>query len=369
MLPIIDRYILSEVTKAFLAIILVLLLIVVGHSFVKILQDVASGSLGSQFVAKMVGLEALQVLGPVIPPAFFFSILYVLGRMYRDSEVTALSAGGVGTLRIYRSFFIAALPVALLVSWLTLDLLPWVNFNKESILQSQDDDSAELDASIAGRFNESSRGNMIFYVEEMSKDRTKLRNVFVQNRSNGYLSLITATNGYRYQDPENGAEYLVLTRGYQFEGIPGEADYAVGEFEKYAFQVDRKKKGERQLPIKARSTSELRNSEDIQYKSELEYRLMFPIAVLIFTLVSVPLSRSLPREGIYGRLMLAILFYFIFLNLQAVSGHWMVDGKTPEWLGRWWVHPFMLFLGGMVLFYKNPRALPRLARSVGRRVS
>lgn len=363
MLPIIDRYILGEVSKTFIAIVIVLLLIVVGNSYVKILEDAASGMISNQVLLELVGLESLQVLGPIVPPAFFFAILYSLGRLYRDSEMTALSAGGVSTFRIYRSFALLALPLSLLVAWLTFDLLPWVNTNKSMIMEDQRQEATEISTAVAGRFNEFSRGDLIFYAEEISEDNTKLRNVFVQSRQHGGLNLISSREGYKYIDAETGDEYMVLVDGQRYKGLPGAGDYAVATFEKYAFRIAQNDVQTKALPIKALPSDVLLASDEIRKRSEFQYRLMFPIAVLVFTLLSVPLSKSLPRDGIYGRLVLAILFYFVFLNMQAVSASWMIDGVTPAWMGRWWVHPFMLLLGVGVLLYKSPRtALQTLAR-------
>ncbi len=364
MLPIIDRYIIKEASKSFLAIATVLLLIVTSQSYSRRREDAASGLISADAMMSLLGLEVLQVLGPIIPPTFFFAILYTLGRMYRDNEVTALSSGGIGTLRIYRAFAMVAIPAAMLVAWLTLELVPWVNENKVLIMQQQKQESVELGAAVAGRFNEFSHGDMVFYVEDMSEDKTKLRNIFVQNRQNQHLGLITATEGYQQIDEETGGHYLILTDGYRYEGEPGRSDYTLGQFEKYAILVGGEKEEDTSLPVKALPTETLMVSTDIREQSELQYRLMFPVAILVFALVSVPLSKSMPREGIYGRLVLAILFYFLFLNLQAVSGNWMVAGTTPPWLGRWWVHPVMLFFGGVVMLYKSPR----MARELRRRI-
>lgn len=368
MLPTIDRYILREVTKSFLAIMTVLMLIVVSQSYIQILQDAVAGTVGNEAMARLLGLEVLQVLGPVTPPTYFFAILYTLGRMYRDSEMTALAAGGVGLGRIYRAFAMTTLPVALVVAWFTLSLVPWVNANKAEIMQQQKGESAELGMATAGRFNEFSRGGLVFYVESMSEDKKRMRNVFVQNRQHGKLGLITAAEGYQYTEPESGDLYLVLTQGHRYEGTPGRNDQAIGDFDKYAILIDRRDRVSEGLPTKALPTATLFGADDLRMRSELEYRFMFPVAVLVFTILSVPLAKSLPREGIYGRLMLALLFYIVFLNLQAVSGNWMVSGMTPAWMGRWWVHLFMLLLGAAVMLYKSPRLLRVLrGRLRGRR--
>lgn len=71
MLPIIDRYILWEVSKSFLAITFTLLLILVGSGYMRFLSEAAAGNVGNDVILKLVGVEALRVMGAIIPPAFF----------------------------------------------------------------------------------------------------------------------------------------------------------------------------------------------------------------------------------------------------------------------------------------------------------
>jgi lipopolysaccharide export system permease protein len=353
-IPIVDRYILWEVIKSFLAILSVLFLIFLGQGFMKILKNAASGIISNDVLFTLVGLDALRVLGHVLPPAFFFAILYAIGRMYRDSEMTALSASGVGTLRIYRSVLYAALPVSMLVALMTTSVLPWMHLTKNEILKEQEQ-TAEFASAIAGRFNEFRRGGLVFYVEEMSEDKTKLRNIFVQNRQHGKLGLVTAAEGYQFVDKETGDRFVVLQNGWRYEGQPGNNQYSIGELSNYGVRIAKQEIVKESVPYRAKATSELMRSEKIKELAEFQQRLMLPLAVLVFALLSVPLCRSMPKEGISGQIGLAILFYFIFINMQAISGSWMRDGTTPLWLGRWWVHPFMLALGGLLLFLKSTR--------------
>jgi len=241
MIPIIDRYIFWEVSKAFLAIVTMLLLVLVGSGYMRFLGEAAAGNISHDIMLILVSIEALRVMGPVTPPAFFLAILVTLGRMYRDSEIIALSASGIGTARLYRAVILAAVPVILLVSWLTLDLQPWANGAKMDIFNQQET-KGEFSAAVAGRFNEFSRGDLVFYVEGISRDRNRLNNVFVQNRQHGRLGLISAKEGYRYVDQETGEQFVVLTDGRRYEGQPGHNDFTIGEFEKYALRIDLQQK-------------------------------------------------------------------------------------------------------------------------------
>ncbi len=367
MIPIIDRYILKEVTKSFLAILAILFVIFLGQAFMKILQQAASGAISNDALFSLVALESLWILCTVLPPAFFLSILYAIGRMYRDSEMTAMEASGVGLLRIYRSIFYAALPVAIVVALLSVMVLPWMNQAKAAILKAEKQ-SAEFTTAIAGRFNEFRKGGLVFYVEDMSEDKSRLRRVFVQNRQHGKLGIVTAQEGYQYVDPESGDRFVVLKQGRRYEGEPGSSNYSIGELEKYGMRIASTPVGDEKVSRRALPTGVLLASDDLSDRAEGQARLLLPIAVLVFAVLSVPLCRSIPREGSAWQMALAILLYFVYMNLQAVSGSWMKDGVTAAWLGRWWVPIFMLGFGGALLFLRS-RRFDRLQRSVWARVS
>lgn len=353
LLPIIDRYILLEVTKVFLGLIIVLVFGIIGGGFLKMLGKAAAGLLSNEVLMELVLIETLRLLGPVTPPAFFFSVMVTLGRMYRDSEMTALSASGVGGLRIYRAVLVAALPVMLLVGWLTLELQPSANQMKRDIIAQQGAQADLSSAAVAGRFNEFSRGDLVVYVQNMSEDKSRLENIFIQNRQHGKLGIVTAREGYQYTDSDTGEQYVVLADGRRWEGVPGRNDFTLGEFKKYSMRIDLQGQGRKRIRVDELPTSQLIGSDEIRKRSELEYRLMIPVAVLVFTIISVPLSYSLPKDGISGRLIIAILLYFTFVNLMGVSGKWMVDGLTPEWAGRWWIHVFLLTVAGLSVVFRR----------------
>ena len=115
-----DRLLLREILKTLLVVLLVLALILLSNTLVRYLGMAASGALGTDILLIVVGLELVKALGLIIPPAFFFSVMWVLGRMYRDSEMVALAASGFGYTRIFRSVFLAAVPLAVLVAILVM---------------------------------------------------------------------------------------------------------------------------------------------------------------------------------------------------------------------------------------------------------
>ena len=81
------------------------------------------------------------------------------------------------------------------------------------------------------------------------------------------------------------------------------------------------------------------------------------------------MSHSLPRQGVYGRLFLAGLVYFSYLNLLSAAATWMKNEVTPAWLGLWWVHGIMLIFGALMLFRDSRWGLRLFGRLRRRRAA
>ena len=351
MISTIDRLLFREVFKALGLIIAVLVIILLANSLVHLLGKVAAGSVSQDVLFALVGLELLKIVGFMIPPAFFFSILWVLGRMYRDSEMIAVEAAGVSTFRVFRSFFIAAVPLAVGVLWLVMYVLPWAK-SYTLLLKAEQKASGEITGLRAGRFNEFSRGDVVVFAEAASLEEG-LKGLFVQHRQHGKIGIVTAERAHIVRDEEADARYVVLVDGRRYEGRPGFGDYSIGEFAEYGLKIPKADLSQQGVPESAKSWRTLWASDEPAERAEFQYRLSFPLAVLTFVLVSVPLARSLPREGVYGRLGLAVVVYFVFMNLLRLGQHWMETETTPPWLGVWWVPFLMALVAGLLLFFDS----------------
>src|SRR5699024_12091573 len=96
MLRILDRYILRELAMSVLAVAIVLLVVLAGGTFARVLQQVAQGSFPASVMFAVLGLRMVSALTALLPLALFLGVLVALGRMYHDSEMHVLSASGLG---------------------------------------------------------------------------------------------------------------------------------------------------------------------------------------------------------------------------------------------------------------------------------
>ena len=113
-LGIIDRYLLREATAGWLIVTLVLMLLMMGSGFARFLGRAASGKLPQELVLKLVGLSSIEYLVVILPISLLLGIMLALGRLYRDNEMSAITAAGLGLQRLYRPIAPLLITVAVL---------------------------------------------------------------------------------------------------------------------------------------------------------------------------------------------------------------------------------------------------------------
>ncbi|MCC7278689.1 MAG: LPS export ABC transporter permease LptF [Chromatiaceae bacterium] len=344
MLAVLDRYLLKEVMKVFLAVLGTVLLIVLSLLMLRALEDVNAGALASDIVLRFMGLRIASDLSSLLPPIFFAAVLMTLGRMAQHSELIAFAACGIGPIRTYRALFYAAVPVALAAGWLTLYVRPLVVTELMQMRTSQQDEAQQLFGIKPGRFYQHDNGRITLFVDDI-QDSSHLRNIFIHDQREEVIKIVLSGEGMLRQDEETGQQFITLIDGRRYDGKPGTANYAIGEFDRYSLRLKQRQTEDVQSQKRATfPTSSLLGSDNLRDKAELQYRLSSPLAVLSLTLLAVPLTARSPRQRNTWRLFVAFLTYVSFFNLQRVATSWFETGATPEWLGSLWYQALVLVL-------------------------
>jgi len=112
---IIDRYISREIIKPTLTICVVLIFIFGCYTASRYLAEAFSGQLPGTTVLLFILLRIAIALEVLLPTTLYLSVVIALGRMYKDSEMTALSACGVSKSRVLRPVFFVFLVIAVIV--------------------------------------------------------------------------------------------------------------------------------------------------------------------------------------------------------------------------------------------------------------
>ena len=342
---IISRYLLREILLALFAVSGVLYVIYVSNRLIRFFSDSESGGLPAVVIPQLLALKSVSNLMMLLPLAFFIAVLIALGRLYKDNEMVALAACGVGVGRLRRTILWLAFGFAGVVAALSLYAGPLA---EELSYQIQDQIKADLDVTsiAAGRFRELHDGQMIFYVESMSDDRQTLQNVFVKTQRNGILNVVTAARGHQRVDPQSGDTYLNLEDGYRYEGRPGDSQFKIIHFAQHGILLEEQDVTPTARKVVASSTPVLWGNRGSYEKAELQWRVAMPLATILLAALAIPLSRSGPRQGRFAKLFIAVVIYAVYMNFLAVARSWVEHGVITAGLGLWWVHGALL----MVIF-------------------
>lgn len=352
MLSILDKYIAREVLQTFLGVTLVLMLIFLSKLLVGYLAEAASGEIPSDLILALMTLKSLKYLTLILPLSLFLAILLVQGRMYSDSEMVAITACGIGTLQLYKPLFFVAIPVVLILTGLSLYALPWTERLEDTLL-SEAQKNLEVTGIQAGRFREGASNERIIYTEEISSDRSLMKNLFIYTRKGDRQILLSSKKGRLELDEKTNDRYLLMLDGTRYEGTPGDADYKIIKFKEHSLLIKPGVTATGGPQRNALATKMLWNSDDKNHIAELQWRISMPLSALVLVLLALPLGKVDPRKGRYGKLFIAILLYIFYVNLLAVAQSWTIKGEISTSLGIWWVHGVVLLLVAILLVRRN----------------
>ncbi|MBI3221605.1 MAG: LPS export ABC transporter permease LptF [Nitrosomonadales bacterium] len=350
------RALVAEFAGNGLLIFMVLLGIVVVSQLIRLLGEAVSGRLAVDGVLALLGFSALNYLPVLLSISLFVSILLTLSRCYRDSEMVVWFSSGIGLTRWIRPVMWYAVPVVALIALLSLVLSPWAlrkadEFKNE--LESRDD----VTAATPGMFRESRQADRVYFVENVNAGSNRVSNVFVQSEQNGKLGIMVAQQGLQETLP-NGDRFLILLNGTRYEGIPGQRDYNIVEFERYAVRIDTVPAKLAQSWPRTMPTPELWRDRSLWKIAELEWRLGLPISAALLALLAIPLSYVNPRAGRSLNLVLAIVLYMLYSNMIGVTNTWVALGKLSPGIGLWGIHALMLGLAVLMFYHRMNLAWP-----------
>ncbi len=352
---IIFRYLLKEVAKTQMAVFFILMTIFISQKFVTVLGDASEGGIPGHLVMVFIGLKIPELAGMMLPLSLFLGVLLAYGRIYADSEMTVLHACGVSEWYVVRVTLILSLVTAIVTGIFTLYLAPMSAEYEVKVKEQLASDSG-LSTIVSGRFQNTGNQKAVVFVESKNRDDDSLEKVFVAQLPSGKhsheavinASLVYAKKGLVLEE-DSGSQRLILEDGTRYQSDPENGEFRSVSFSKYYIEIQEQEVKHKRRKLSAVPTEELLNNPIPEARAAIQWRLSFPIACLILTLIAVPLSVVNPRQGKFGKLLPALLLFLgYFLLLTAIRSG--IEGqKIPSLVGLWPIHILALFLGTTLL--------------------
>lgn len=342
MLRLIDRYLLRELLTSLGAVTAIVLLVALGGTLSITLDRMVRGRIPASLLWSQLALRSLDALPLLLPLALFLAILLAYSRLYRDSEMLVLSASGFSAAALLRPVLWLAAPLSLGLAALSFWVAPLALQWSDRMI-----DAANRSLLVAGmepgRFIELPGRQAVIYVANMSPDGTRFSRVFLwEEDERGRMGVTTAREGTLFQDRAQGERYVSLQDGFRIEGAPGQLDYRMMRYARNDIRLPEPARDEERRAEKRASMRDLYRSGNRTERAEFHWRLGLPISALLLSLLAVPLSRSVPREPRYGKILLAIAAYVLYTNVLGLGRGWIAQGQLSHQLGLWWAHAGVL---------------------------
>lgn len=315
----------------------VLFSILVTWTLISVLGKAAGGRVASGDVLALIMFAMLNYLPTVLSLTSFISVLVVVTRSYRDSEMVVWFASGLSLVRWIRPVLTFALPLVILTGALSLFVTPWAKMKSTEFIQ-RFEKREDLKKVSPGQFKESSSSNRVFFVEGVSGESTVVQNVFVNTVEDKVSTVVVAKEGVIEADGKGG-QFLVLKNGRRYQGTPGQADFQSMEFERYSMRVaSQSAVTGTSLAPNAMSTKALLAVPSPATRGELLARIGAPLTCLLLTLLAIPLGFVNPRAGSAANLIIALLIFITYTNLVSITQASVTKGRLEFDIAWWPLH-------------------------------
>ena len=341
MLRLIDRYLLREILTALLAVMGVLLLILIGNVLAQTLNDIVRGKLPAALLLSQIALRSVDAVAFTLPLGAFLGVLIAFGRLHRNSEMAVLAVSGLRTRDLLRPLALIALPLTGLLAATVFWWSPLALAKAERMV-SEANRSLLVAGLEPGRFVDLPGQLGVIYVGAMDAGGTRFQRLFVQREREGRLDIVTAAGGQMFYDRAGAERYLSLEQGFRVEGEVGKPSFRTMRFERNDIELPEPPNVRRGRSEALRTIGFLWSSASPGDRAEWHWRIGLPLSLPLLMLLALPLARSAPRQAQYGRIVVAVLGYFLYGNLLALGRGWLALGQLPMELGLWWAHAAVL---------------------------
>jgi len=325
---------------------------------VRFVGRAAIGQFDVSAVLPYIVFAYLRFLPVLLSLSLFIGVLLALVRYWQDNEMAIWFGAGLSPRDWIVPLLKLALPIALIIAALSLEVIPWISRQKaqfESYVTSQKQDASQL---TPGVFAETDQGKRVYFIEDIQERQPSIGNIFIQSEEHGRTAIISANHG-QVETMANGDRFLVLQHGYRYIGTPGKANFQIMEFEHYGFRLEPGQYERHTTSPGEQNSFDLMRNPTPANQAELAWRIGYPISTLILVLLTLPLSIYNPRVGRSYGIILAALIYTLYNNVMNLSQTWVARGEMGLLASQLLVHGLALAFVALAFWWRFGRPVGR----------
>tara|TARA_B100000497_G_scaffold29691_1_gene34718 strand:+ start:1046 stop:2212 length:1167 start_codon:yes stop_codon:yes gene_type:complete len=354
---IISRYLQKNIIVFLVSIFFIISFIVFGNQFVSIVQKSVEHGIPFQELMPIIGFNMLRDLPVIFSLSLFLAIIISISQMYKNSEAIVINSFGIGDKGLI--YYIQPIVIIsfVLVFVLTIYVVPWAKQQKSNA-EDVTVNASEFSFITEGKFESFKNGEIVFYASESlsinKAGQQNLEEVFIYVSNKVSPVIILASTGIKYTDSTSQSIYLRLKDGVRYEGLPGEINKNILDFDLYDLEIV---SGEVQKTLSNFSAIEEKTSIDLltdgglPANAEMQWRISQPLSILILSFIGVLLGKTSPRTGKGINLLAGIVVFMIYNNGLLVAKNSIERGDLTPFIGLWSIHIIVILL--VLIFYQS----------------
>lgn len=336
-----DSSVRRELWRSFSGTLVVLLTVLLTMVLIRILGQATKGSLAPTDVGLVLSYTVISQLPVLLALALFVSVVSVLSRIWRDSEMVVWQSSGARQASFIKPLLRMAWPVLALVAVASLVARPWSQ-SQTQVLKVRYEQRSDMARVAPGQFQVSADGKRVFFIDSHSDGLETGRNVFMVNTAEGQESVVTARQGK--VAVEDGQRFLVLTEGERTQTDLQTGEKTLSRFETARIRVGERMAGPDVAPdLRSLPTTTLILINRPEARGELVWRLGLIWAAFNMVLAGLSLAAGSARRNTSWNLVYALLAFVVYFNLLSLSQTWVARGK----LG--WLEALLLIHGSLTV--------------------
>ena len=352
----IAKYIRRNLVTLFFAIVFIIGLVLFGNQFVLTVQESVERGIPLQELMPLVSFNMIRDVSLILSLSLFLAIILTISQLYKNSEAVVMNSLGLSD----KHFIVFIQPIVLLsfviIFFLTIYAVPWAKQQK-NIMEEETKNASEFSFITEGEFEVFKQGEIVFYASESkfldTIEGQNMEEIFIYAFDNEKPVIVLASEAKKYIDSESKSIYLRLKDGVRYQGIPGNENINILNFDLYDLEIvsgELQKSIVNYTKIEGKSTLDLIKEGGRYANAELQWRLSQPITVLILSVIGVFLGKTSPRGGKGVNLLIGIIVFMLYYNGLLVAKSAIELGQMDPIIGLWGVHLLMVLL--LLLLYQ-----------------
>ena len=353
---IISRYLQKNIIVFLVSIFFIISFIVFGNQFVSIVQKSVEHGIPFQELMPIIGFNMIRDLPLIFSLSLFLAIIISISQMYKNSEAIVINSFGIGDKGLI--YYIQPIVILsfVLVFVLTIYVVPWAKQQKSNA-EDETVNASEFSFITEGKFESFKNGEIVFYASESSSinkaGQQNLEEIFIYVSNKVSPVIVLASTGIKYTDSTSQSIYLRLKDGVRYEGLPGEINKNILDFDLYDLEIvsaEVQKTLSNFSAIEEKTSIDLLTDGGLPANAEMQWRISQPLSILILSFIGVLLGKTSPRTGKGINLLAGIVVFMIYNNGLLVAKNSIERGDLTPFIGLWSIHIIVILL--VLIFYQ-----------------